>query len=225
MKNKARMAAALAAVSLCLTAFAVPAYAHGNDVIEETQPPETAAPKEPTAKPFTPAGGGTVMDNATGEDGKEFYTIKTPDENVFYLVIDRQRTGENVYFLNAVTEQDLLSLAKKDGKAEPAKPAKPQPEPEQKPAPETKPEQKPSPQPEQKQGGGSLGTILLVLAVAAIGGGAGWYFKIYRPKHGIPELDEAETGFESEADPDGDGGELPDWNEEEPEQEGQEDEE
>ena len=25
--------------------------------------------------------------------------------------------------------------------------------------------------------------LLLVLAVAVIGGGAGWYFKIYRPKH------------------------------------------
>ena len=27
------------------------------------------------------------------------------------------------------------------------------------------------------------GQVLLVLAVAGIGGGAGWYFKIYRPKH------------------------------------------
>jgi hypothetical protein len=28
-----------------------------------------------------------------------------------------------------------------------------------------------------------MGTLLLVLAVVAIGGAAGYYFKIYRPKH------------------------------------------
>ena len=29
---------------------------------------------------------------------------------------------------------------------------------------------------------GNMGTILLILAIAAVGGGAGWYFKVYRPK-------------------------------------------
>ena len=37
----------------------------------------------------------------------------TPDENVFYLIIDKQRDSENVYFLNAVTESDLMALAQK----------------------------------------------------------------------------------------------------------------
>ncbi|MGX8702210.1 CD1107 family mobile element protein [Caproiciproducens sp.] len=58
---------------------------------------------------FTPAGTGTVVNTATDEDGKEFYTITTPDKNVFYLVIDRQRNGDNVYFLNAVTETSAKS--------------------------------------------------------------------------------------------------------------------
>ena len=61
--------------------------------------------------PFTPDGTGTVVDNATDEDGKEFYTITTADESVFYLVIDKQKTSENVYFLNTVTTDDLLPLA------------------------------------------------------------------------------------------------------------------
>ena len=52
-----------------------------------------------------------VVDNATDEDGKEFYTITTADESVFYLVIDKQKTSENVYFLNTVTTDDLLPLA------------------------------------------------------------------------------------------------------------------
>ena len=66
-------------------------------------------PKASTA--LTPDGQGTVVDDVTSSDDKEFYTITTPAENVFYLVIDKQRDGENVYFLNAVTEADLLALA------------------------------------------------------------------------------------------------------------------
>jgi len=71
-----------------------------------------AEPVGTSQNPFTPSGTGTVADNATDGDGKEFFTIMTPDENTFYLVIDRQRGTENVYLLNAVTEADLLSLAK-----------------------------------------------------------------------------------------------------------------
>ena len=33
-----------------------------------------------------------------------------------------------------------------------------------------------------RTGGGNTGTILLILAVALVGGGAGGYFKVYRPK-------------------------------------------
>ena len=44
--------------------------------------------------------------------------------------------------------------------------------------------------------------ILLVLAVMGIGGGAAWYFKIYRPKH--QQADQPEED---------DGGEYPDYDE------------
>ena len=75
---------------------------------------ETVALEEPAEpNPFTPDGTGTVVDKATDKDGKEFYTITTPDENIFFLVIDNQKSSENVYFLNAVTETDLLPLCGK----------------------------------------------------------------------------------------------------------------
>ena len=106
MRNKLlRRAAVLTAALFSLTCMSVTAYAQSDEPAEETTPP---AATETVAKPFTPNGTGTVVDNATDEDGKEFFTITTPSENVFYLVIDRQRTEENVYFLNAVTEKDLL---------------------------------------------------------------------------------------------------------------------
>ena len=67
-----------------------------------------------------------------------------------------------------------------------------------------------------------MGTILLVLAVAVIGGGAGWYFKIYRPKHQAPDLDEEETDFEAEDDEPAEDDDLPPWDEDEPEKEDEE---
>ena len=103
MKNKFfRRAAVLTAVLFSFTCMSATAYAQSNEPVAETEPP---AAEETTTKPFTPDGTGTVVDNATDEDGKEFFTITTPSENIFYLVIDRQRTENNVYFLNAVTEK------------------------------------------------------------------------------------------------------------------------
>lgn len=45
----------------------------------------------------------------TSETGKEFYTIKTQSEKVFYLVIDRDGDDENVYFLTEIDENDLMN--------------------------------------------------------------------------------------------------------------------
>ena len=44
----------------------------------------------------------------------------------------------------------------------------------------------------------NMGTLLLVLAVVLIGGGAGYYFKIYRPKHqGAESEDDFDYGDEN----------------------------
>ena len=158
-----------------------------------TQTPESTSTPQPIEsaaleqKPFTPAGSATTVDNATDGDGKEFFTITTPDENIFYLIIDRQRETENVYFLNAVTEEDLAALAqKKSGtsgeSAVPTPAPTPQPEPEPTPAPEPEPEQ-----PAEKGNGGAL---IFILLAAAAAGGAGYYFKILKPKQQAQEPDE-----------------------------------
>lgn len=211
MKKARVFAAALCAVIL-LCGFATPAYAGGGEEpvdgvggadLWEGLDPATTAPApapEPTPEPnpFTPSGTGTVVDNATDEDGKEFFTIQTPAENVFYLVIDHQRETENVYFLNAVTEADLLALAEL-----PEEPVAPTP------VPEPEPDEQPEPEQPDKQSGSNMGTLLLVTAVVLIGGGAGWYFKIYRPKHQAaqPEEDYGEADCD----------EAPPWDEDEEE--------
>jgi len=184
--RKFRKLAALCAAFVLMLSFSTVAYAGGGEEIPEEPAVTESAVEE--ANPFTPAGTGTVIDNATDGDGKEFYTIMTPNENVFYLIIDRQREAENVYFLNAVTERDLLALAEQSGdevenvSAIPDAPTTSDPEPEPTPEPEPEPE---------KSGGSG---IIIVVLIVLIAGGAGYYFKIYRPKH-----QQADTGDEYEA--------------------------
>ena len=48
--------------------------------------------------------------NAAAEKGKEFYTIQTASEKVFYLIIDRDGDEETVYFLTEISENDLLNV-------------------------------------------------------------------------------------------------------------------
>lgn len=201
MKKGRVLAAALcAAVLMC--GFAVPAYAYadGGETTGGYDPAEPEPSLEPS--PLTPDGQGTVLDNAADDEGKEFFTITTADEAVFYLVIDRQKSTENVYFLNAVTVADLMALAENtEGAATMAPTPEPEPDPE--------PTPKPDPESEEKAGAGPL---LLVLAVVAVGGGAGWYFKIYRPKHqqaAAPEEDYDEAAYDA---PEGFDDDLP-WDE------------
>lgn len=198
--------------------------------------PETVPAEEPTEdmekvtggmsweelgieKPLTPDGQGTMVDNATDEDGKEFFTITTADEAVFYLVVDRQKTGNNVYFLNAVTVDDLMSLAE-PGKEKSTSITAPEPSPE--PVPTSTPEPTPK---EETTENGNAGMILLVVTVAAVGGMAGWYFKIYRPKQQqaaeledypdetVPAYD-SEPGIGAYDSAAGDYGDTPPWDEE-----------
>ena len=184
-----RRLAAMAASLLCCLIFTVPAYAQSSEPQPETAPSPAETEAEPeTQNPFTPDGTGTVVDNATDEDGKEFYTITTADESVFYLVIDKQKTSENVYFLNTVTTDDLLPLAEQ-GK-EPPKEVTPEPEPKP-----TEPvEEVPEPKPEKKDS--PLLSLLLIGAVVLAGGGIGYYFKIYKPKHEAPDLEDDYCEYE-----------------------------
>lgn len=170
-----------------------------------TTDPEQSAEQ----KPFTPEGQATVVDNATDEEGKEFYTFTTPNDNVFYLVIDKQRDSENVYFLNAVTESDLLALAEQPKESESAIPEIPVCDCTAKCAPgevdtdcpvcattmkncvgkaadPAPADEEKAEKPAKESSGGTM--IFVLLAVAAVGG-AGYYFKVYKPKK---DLDDAE---------------------------------
>ena len=173
---------------------------------------------------FTPEGTGTVQDEVSGEDGeKQFYTITTEDGNVFYLIIDGKRDDNNVYFLNGVTEEDLMSLAEKsDGSISviPEEEACNCTEKCEAGAVDTDcpvckndltgctgkemPEEPEEPaEPETPKDSSGIGTIIFVVAALLAVGGIGYYVKIVRPKQQAEDDEEFEDdGYGEGFDPD-----------------------
>ena len=165
---------------------------------------------------------------------KQFITVETKDGNTFYVVIDYDKPvdedGEQyyTYFLNLVDNADLTALLE-DSNVAPAAcscaekceagavntacpvcavnmsecvGAEPAPEPD------TTPDPDPATDTEPQEDGKSGGAGLLILAVLAVlaAGGAGYYFKVYRPKQ-LADMDDG-TEYE-DAEPE-DGGEWDD---------------
>lgn len=239
-KRLSMMAAVLCAVmmvgSLSVTAYA----GGGDEYMEPTEQWEGLDPVEETPVPTIEPGEGFTKDgNLVTRDllydkytNKQFITVQTSGGNTFYIVIDYDKPvdedGEQyqTYFFSIVDEDDLLAAAEAAGVELPACECtvkcaagaintdcpvcavnmsecvgtKAEPEPVDEP-------ESAEPEPEQKS---NTGTLLLILAVALIGGGAGGYFKVYRPKHQRAEQPEEDYGDELE-----DYDDAPPWGEEE----------
>ena len=92
-----RICAALSAL-LCVVMFALPAFA-----VAETQP-------------LTPDGNLEIVDDILHDD-KQFITVTSRSGAEFYIVIDRSRDSDNVYFLNQVDDVDLFALLEENSSA------------------------------------------------------------------------------------------------------------
>ena len=239
-KRLSMLAAALCAVmmvgSLSVTAYA----GGGDEYIEPTEQWEGLDPVEETAAPTVEPGEGFTEDgNLVTRDllydkhtNKQFITVQTSGGNTFYIVIDydkpvnEEEEQYQTYFFSVVDEADLLAAMEAAGMEVPdcactvkcaaggintdcpvcavnmseCVGTKAEPEPVDEPEPA-------DPEPEQKS---NTGTVLLILAVALIGGGAGWYFKVYRPKHQRAAQPEEDYGDELE-----DYDDAPPWDEDE----------
>ena len=239
-KRLSMLAAALCAVmmvgSLSVTAYA----GGGDEYIEPTEQWEGLDPVEETAAPTVEPGEGFTEDgNLVTRDllydkhtNTQFITVQTSGGNTFYIVIDydkpvnEEEEQYQTYFFSVVDEADLLAAMEAAGMEVPdcactvkcaaggintdcpvcavnmseCVGTKAEPEPVDEPEPA-------DPEPEQKS---NTGTVLLILAVALIGGGAGWYFKVYRPKHQRAAQPEEDYGDELE-----DYDDAPSWDEDE----------
>ena len=207
-------AALCAAVLMC--GMAVTAYAGGGeewDGLDPVEPPsmETVDPGEGFTEDGNLVTRDLLYDKATN---KQFITVQTSGGNTFYIVIDYDKPtdedGEQyqTYFLNMVDEADLLTAMQAAGGELPecacadkcavgaintdcAVCAVNMSECQGK-----APEPAPVVEPEQPKATGNGGMLLPALAVVVIGGGAGWYFKIYRPKKQRAAESEADYGGE-----------------------------
>ncbi len=82
---------------------------------DTTTPEDTASDsvsdETETGSPLTPDGNLELVDDVTQEsDGKQFITVQSKNDNTFYIVIDRDKDTDNVYFMNLVDEADLMAL-------------------------------------------------------------------------------------------------------------------
>lgn len=189
MKNKFQKITLGVMLLISLFTLSQIAYAGGPDYEEPTEEITENPMTEKEENPLTPDGNATLVDQASDKDGKEFYTFTSPAGNQFFLIIDKQRSDNNVYFLDYVTEKDLISLAKKDKEnslvTETPESENKQPEPEvkeEKPVEETKPEK--------KQNNTSIFLILLLVTVGV--GIVAYYFKILKPKQELDAADDFE---------------------------------
>jgi len=159
------------------------------------------------SKPFTPNGTGTVMDNVTDGDGKEFFTISTEDGSVFYLIVDRQRNSDNVYLLNSVTLEDLIALAEKNDKtlnvgnnsgtsaiSDPNQPNTAE-------NPNQPPKATSGKEADLPAKSGNSNIIIFVIIAIVVVGGAGYYFKIVKGKKNVPVADDDDEDYDYEDEP------------------------
>ena len=65
--------------------------------------------------PFSVPGNAELLDDVTGDDSKQFITVRTKNNQTFFVVIDRQNSAENVYMLSMIDEDDLSDFLE-DGK-------------------------------------------------------------------------------------------------------------
>ena len=163
----------MAVTAVCLFgANGVTAYANvdENAVAEaEKQAQQTEAPpaeekpvvEEEEVTPedaFSVPGNGEVVDHITKDSSKEFYTIRTANNNTFYLVVDKAQNTQNVYMLSTIDETEPSVVI---------------PETEQ------PPEEKPKEEEPQKDGSKNMMGVIGLVALLGLGG---FYFLKIRSK-------------------------------------------
>ena len=127
MKFRNKTITVIMDVMCILTAFSFSVSANANTQKTADTTDLSVNDNTESKSPLSPKGNMTSIDDVhqitdtsdknTIED-KQFITVESKNGNVFYIIIDRSGDTDNVYFLNAVDEADLMALMEDEQKAE-----------------------------------------------------------------------------------------------------------
>ena len=132
---------------------------------------------------FSTPGNASLGDVIRDSGSKDFYTIKTDNDNTYYLVIDHEGNMDNVYMLSTIDEEDLKDFLEDNSSGSLILPET-EVQQEEAPASETQ-----EPEPQQKSKVSGIVSLAIILLAAAGGGIA---FMRYRRRNEEPEDDYSE---------------------------------
>ncbi len=139
---------------------------------------------------FSTPGNASLGDVIRDSDSKDFYTIKTDNDNTYYLVIDHAGSMDNVYMLSTIDEEDLKDFLEENSSGSLILPETQTQE--ETPAVDTQEQE-----PEQKSKTSGIISLAVIALAAVIGGIA---FMRYRRRNEEPEDDYSE-GMEDDGIP------------------------
>ena len=185
----------------------IPEQDTSDDTAETTVTQESEAPTL-----GLPEGNATIIEDVSADVvDRQFIAIQSKNGNTFYIVIDKDSKGkENVYFMNLVDEYDMLAFAEDFPEGVTVEtPNGEQVEPVtdaegniiENPDDTSEGEKDDKSEKNEGEGGGNSTLLILVGVLALAGGGAFYYFKVYKAKPKAPKqslYDEDEEEYEEE---------------------------
>lgn len=159
-----------------------------------------------------PEGNATIIEDVSADVvDRQFIAIQSKNGNTFYILIDKDSKGkENVYFMNLVDEYDMMAFAEDFPEGVNIEtPDSEQTEPVtdaegnviENPDDNSEDEKDGTPKKNESEGSGNNTLLILVGVLALAGGGAFYYFKVYKAKPKAPKqslYDEDEEEYEEE---------------------------
>lgn len=151
---------------------------------------------------FTPDGNLTLVDDIDAVEGAslQYMTVQTKNGTTFYIIIDRTKDQENVYFLNPVDAADLMALMDDDTKAKfqtdteaQAKSNNPNMDTTEK-TDDTVKEDKTK---DKESGANPIGTLLIFVILGG-GGAAAYYFLKIKPQKAQMKNDDDDLDFQDD---------------------------
>ena len=118
---KKKLAAALVTSFALLCCFPATVFAYSDEssnIVSDSEEADVTA-EEPIidrgettegGNPFTVDGNGQLQDQADSSQNKIFYTITTKNNNTYFLIIDKDRSSNNVYMLSMIDDADLAEF-------------------------------------------------------------------------------------------------------------------